>query len=93
MVVQSTVNTEVAGSSPALPAKFPKGYGRIKRMVDNTERYKRALLWLAYRFDMAAADRYARDQSIKDQLASTGGVDASQFPPTSPIAYLKFGEL
>ena len=72
---------------------FPAGYGRMRRKIEREGRYKKALLWLAYRFDEAAADRWAREQSIKDQLAATGGVDPAQFPPTSPIAYLKFGEL
>jgi hypothetical protein len=73
--------------------KFPKGYGRMRSWVEREGRYKRALMWLAFRFDEAAADRWAREQSIKDQLATTGGVDPAQFPPTSPVAYLKFEEL
>lgn len=71
----------------------PRGYGRLKRMVDNTERYKRALLWLTFRFDMAAADKAARALSAQEQLASSGGVDPTLYPPLSPIAYLKFEEL
>lgn len=72
---------------------FPRGYGRTKRAVECTERYKRALLWLGLRFDMAAVDSLAREESARQQLASTGGVQTSEYPPLSPIAYLKFQEL